>query len=196
MACDQQAARAASHTSSACGAVPTPPHTLESCFVCARLFHTSCCSPLVQHPDAHPTPRHGYDDWVCADCVMTHNLSGGLVTSPATQGAPPRRGQQPSAPGGIPTMSVADDPRPCWPARHPRRCLPHPPEPAIPSTLHTPSDAQRMQDVPVMRRATRHTRGTLPLSGGTSTSRHDTASTIQRTVERGAPPSRSGSPPT
>ena len=44
---DKQAARAATRTCSACGAIPTPPHTLESCFVCAAPFHASCCSPPV-----------------------------------------------------------------------------------------------------------------------------------------------------
>ena len=148
---NQQAARAATRTCSACGAIPTPPHTLESCFVCAAPFHASCCSPPVPHPDAHPTPRRGYD-WICAGCVEAHNLSGGLVISPAALPAPLQHGQQPSPPGEIPTMSVADDPR--LPAATPR-----PVPPPLPTgaghPLHTPADARRMRDVPVMR-ATRH----------------------------------------
>ena len=49
-------------------------------------------------------------------------------------------------------MSVADDPR--LPAATPRP-VPPPPPTGAGHPLHTPADAQRMRDVPVMR-ATRH----------------------------------------
>ena len=62
-------------------------------------------------------------------------------------------------------MSVADDPR-LLPIT-PRPVLPPPPTGAG-HPLHTPADAQRMQEVPVMR-ATRHTHDTLRPNGATST---------------------------
>ena len=58
--------------------------------------------------------------------MVAQNLSGGLVVLPAAQRAPPRSGQQPGLPGGIPTMSVADDPR----------LLPITPRPVLPPPAH------------------------------------------------------------
>ena len=88
--------------------------------------------------------------------MVACNLSGGLVVSPAAQQAPLRREQQPSPPPeGIPIMSVADDPRLL--ATTPRP-VPPPPPTGAGHPLHTPADAQRMWEVPVMRatRLTRH----------------------------------------
>ena len=118
---NQQAARAATRTCSACGAIPTPPHTLESCFVCAAPFHASCCSPPVPHPDAHPTPRRGYE-WICAGmCRGTQPLGRARHLARRTAGAaaartttePPwgdphhERGRRPAPPGRHATPGAA-----------------------------------------------------------------------------------------